>query len=148
MIVVAGCLIVKDNKILMVKEGKKEIRGLWNLPAGGVDDNELISSAAIREVYEETGCVVKLKSVLPISTVVLKNGLNILRITFIAEMIEENIKIDYDEIIDVKWIEIDDIKNMTNKEIRGYDTILKTIDNYENGKEFSLEIFENNICYR
>lgn len=60
MIVIAGCIIEKDNKILMVKEAKKKCYGQWNFPAGHLEENETIKEAAIREVYEETGCKVKL----------------------------------------------------------------------------------------
>ena len=72
MVVIAGCVIVKNNKILMVKEAKKKCYGQWSFPGGHVEENELITDAAIREVYEETGCKVKLTGVLPISTVYLK----------------------------------------------------------------------------
>ena len=74
MVIIAGCLIVRDNKILMVKEAKKKCYGQWNFPAGHVEENELITEAAIREAYEETGCKVKLTGVLPISTAILKEG--------------------------------------------------------------------------
>ena len=43
MVVIAGCLIVRDGKILMVKEAKKKCYGQWNFPAGHVDENELIT---------------------------------------------------------------------------------------------------------
>ena len=49
----------KNNKILMVKEAKKKCYGQWNFPAGHVEENELVTDAAIREAYEETGCKVK-----------------------------------------------------------------------------------------
>ena len=38
MIIVAGSLIVRENKILMVQEAKKECYGQWNFPAGHVDE--------------------------------------------------------------------------------------------------------------
>lgn len=40
MVVIAGCIIVRDNKILMVKEAKKKCYGQWNFPAGHVDEGE------------------------------------------------------------------------------------------------------------
>lgn len=48
--VIAGCIIQKGNKILMVKE----CYGQWCYPAGKVDQFEKITDAAIREVFEET----------------------------------------------------------------------------------------------
>ena len=49
MIILAGCIIVRDNKILMVKEAKKQCYGQWNFPSGHVEEKELITEAAIRE---------------------------------------------------------------------------------------------------
>lgn len=92
MIIIAGCVIVRDNKVLMVKEAQKKCYGQWNYPAGHVDEGETITTAAIREVLEETGCKVKLTGVLPIYSA---NGGDIerLMVRFTAEIIEENIKI-------------------------------------------------------
>ena len=143
MVVIAGCLIVRDGKILMVKEAKKKCYGQWNFPAGHVDENELVTDAAIRETYEETGCKVKLTGVLPISTVYLKEKETAIIIKFTADIIEENIKFDTEEILDVQWIDLEKVKNMTEEELRGYNTALKDIRNFEEKNIYSLEIFDN-----
>ncbi len=143
MVVIAGCLIVRDGKILMVKEAKKKCYGQWNFPAGHVDENELITDAAIREAYEETGCKVKLTGVLPISTVYLKEKETAIIIKFTADIIKENIKFDTEEILDVQWLDLEKVKNMTEQELRGYDTALKDIKNFEEKKIYPLEIFDN-----
>ena len=148
MVVVAGCVIIRDNKILMVKEAQKKCYGQWNFPAGHVDEGELITDAAVREAYEETGCKVKLTGVLPISTIVLKNGETAIRVTFIADIIEENIKFDTDEILEVKWRDIEEVKNMEEEELRGYDAIIQMIKDYENKKIYPLEIFNNKVYIR
>ena len=70
--VIAGCVVEKNNKILMVQEGLDFCYGQWNYPAGHVDEFENITEAAIREVKEETGLDVKLKGVLPILETELK----------------------------------------------------------------------------
>lgn len=49
--------IVKDNKLLLVKE---RADNLWTLPGGWVDVNESPSESVIREVLEETGYTVKI----------------------------------------------------------------------------------------
>ena len=58
--IVAGCVIERDGKYLLVQEKQPKAYGLWNLPAGYVDKGEDIESAAIREAKEETGLEVKL----------------------------------------------------------------------------------------
>lgn len=143
MVVIAGCLIVRDNKILMVKEAKKKCYGQWNFPAGHVDEPEFITDAAIREAYEETGCKVKLTGVLPICMVEAKDAEPRLMVRFTAEIVEENIKIDPDEILDVQWLDIEQVKNMTEQELRGYDTSIQFIKDFEDKKIYPLEIFNN-----
>lgn len=143
MVIIAGCLIVKDNKILMVKEAQKKCYGQWNFPAGHVDEPEFITDAAIRETYEETGCKVKLTGVLPICMVAMDNIEPRLMVRFTAEVIEENIKIDPTEILDVQWLNLQDVKKMSREELRGYDTSIQFIKDYEENKIYPLEIFNN-----
>ncbi len=140
--VIAGCIIKRDNKILMVKEAKKDCYGKWNYPAGKVEESEKVTEGAIRETFEETGCEVKLTGALPIASVDLENETYII-IRFTAEILKENIKFDKNEILDVKWIDIDDIKNMKREEFRGYELNKKTIDDIENNNIYPLQIFDN-----
>ena len=145
MVVVAGCVIVRDDKILMVKEAQKKCYGQWNFPAGHVDEGELITDAAIREAYEETGCKVKLTGVLPISTLVLDNNETIIIVSFTADIIEENIKFDENEILDVQWIDIEEVKNMTEQELRGYHRKIKDIKYLEDKRIYPLDIFDDRL---
>lgn len=140
--VIAGCVIVKNNKILMVKESGNDCYGQWNFPAGKIEEFEKITDGAIREVFEETGCKVELKGVLPIKLVDLEKETHVI-ISFTADMLEENIRFDKDEILDVKWIDIEEIKNMTEKELRGYKANLKVIENIEKNQIYPIEIFDN-----
>lgn len=144
MYIIAGCLIKRENKILMVQEAKKKCYGQWNFPAGHVEEEEKITDAAIREVFEETGCRVKLTGVLPISTVCGNYGTAVM-VRFTADLIDENIKFNSDEILDVKWIDIEEIKKMTDKELRGYNTSLNYIKALEENKIYPLEIFDNKL---
>ncbi len=51
-------LVVKDSKILLVKESSK-LSGKWELPGGGLDFGEDIHQALRREVEEEMGLKIK-----------------------------------------------------------------------------------------
>ena len=144
MVIISGCLIVRNNKVLMVKEAQKKCYGQWNFPAGHVDELEKITDAAIREVFEETGCKVKLTGVLPMGSAIGKNGERLM-VRFTADIIEENIKFDTQEILDVKWIDIEDVKNMKKEELRGYDISIQFIKDFEENKIYPLEIFNNTI---
>lgn len=140
--VVSGCIIVNDDKILMVKEAKKAFYGQWNYPGGRVNVNEKITVAAIREVYEETGCKIKLTGVLPIKEVITNKNEDYIIVYFTANLIEEDIKFDAQEILDVKWIPISELKQLKPSEIREYKETMKSLNYFENNQIFPLDIFE------
>lgn len=58
--VTVKALVVKDDKILLIKESP-ELSGEWELPGGGLDFGEEIHEGLKREVEEEMG--VKVKSI-------------------------------------------------------------------------------------
>lgn len=147
MVIIAGCVIERNNKILMVQEAQKKAYKQWNFPAGHVDEFEKITDAAIREAFEETGCKVKLTGVLPIMTMHAKEE-TYFHVRFTAEIIEENIKFDEQEILDVKWIDIDVLKNMSEKELRGYDTSINFIKYLEEKRVYPLELFDDKLYIR
>ena len=146
MVVIAGCIIVKDDKVLMVQEASKDCYGLWTFPAGHLDEPEKITDAAIREVYEETGFKVKLTGVLPLVLTAKQGKEPKIHIRFTAEVVEESQNFNKEEILDVKWIEIEKVKAMTKEELRSYDLNQKQIDYFIQNKIYPLELFdESNI---
>lgn len=56
--VTVKALVVKDGKILLLKESE-ELSGKWELPGGGLDFGEDIFEGLKREVQEEMGVKVK-----------------------------------------------------------------------------------------
>ena len=52
------CLIYRNDEILMQKREKKDWPG-FTLPGGHVEKGENLNDAIIREVYEETGLMIK-----------------------------------------------------------------------------------------
>ena len=70
--VVTGGILEKNGKFLLVEENKKECRGKWNVPAGGLVENESLIEGAKREIYEETGCKVEITGILEIINMILE----------------------------------------------------------------------------
>jgi len=50
-----GVVLVRDDKILLVKRGSPPAIGKWSLPGGVIEPGERIDEAARRELWEETG---------------------------------------------------------------------------------------------
>jgi 8-oxo-dGTP diphosphatase len=58
--VVVDCLVIKDNKILLVKRSAKLLEGgKWGIVGGYMERDETIEQAGTREILEETGWQVK-----------------------------------------------------------------------------------------
>jgi ADP-ribose pyrophosphatase YjhB (NUDIX family) len=65
---VAGCLVIDDGKVLLLKRGNEPALGKWTFPGGYVDFGENATDAAIRETREEVGMRVELDKVLDVMT--------------------------------------------------------------------------------
>jgi len=83
---IVDVLVVKDNKFLLVEEGKPSRKGLLNLPGGHVEADETLFDAALREVKEETGYEVELTGVIGIYQGIFPN-LNVSGPVFAAKVI-------------------------------------------------------------
>ncbi len=56
--VVAGCLPVWENQVLLCRRAISPRAGFWTLPAGFLENNETIVAGAARETFEEANAVV------------------------------------------------------------------------------------------
>ncbi|MDF9798233.1 ADP-ribose pyrophosphatase YjhB (NUDIX family) [Catalinimonas alkaloidigena] len=57
---VVGCLPVFEDKILICRRAIEPCYGLWNLPAGYLENNETVEEGAARETWEEARANVKI----------------------------------------------------------------------------------------
>ncbi len=55
----AGALIVKDNRVLLVKRAVEPCQGCWDIPGGFLEPGEHPLDGMLREVKEETGLDVR-----------------------------------------------------------------------------------------
>ncbi len=60
--IIAGCIPVWEDKVLLCKRAISPRKGYWTLPAGFMELAETTEQAAIRETLEEAGAVVKTES--------------------------------------------------------------------------------------
>lgn len=137
--VIVGGIIEKEGKVLLVQEKQDECYGKWNIPAGHLDCNESIIEGAKREIKEETGCDVELTGVANIANRVLENDIFV-QITFVGKIINETVKIDPEEILDVKWFDIDDVLNNMDNELRNLNFVKQPIKNLAENKIAPIDI--------
>ncbi len=51
--IVAGCLPIWKERILLCRRAIEPAKGLWNIPSGYLENGETVEAGALREVYEE-----------------------------------------------------------------------------------------------
>jgi ADP-ribose pyrophosphatase YjhB (NUDIX family) len=53
--VCVGAVVVRDDRLLLIRRARAPGRGLWSLPGGRVERGETLAEAVVRELHEETG---------------------------------------------------------------------------------------------
>ena len=101
---VAALVTNKTGEVLLIKSPN---RG-WEYPGGMVEPGESLETALCREIKEETGVDVAIKSFAGICKNVQKDVVNI---DFICEYIGGEIRTS-DESLEVKWVSREDARNM------------------------------------
>jgi len=108
----AQCLVVRNNKILMMKHRDDEGE-FWCLPGGGIDKNETPEAAAIRELKEECNVNGKIIRMISYNNYSDENT----DYTFLIDIDEQEPQIGFDpELVDSKQI-ITDMKWLSLKEV-------------------------------
>ena len=83
---VPGVVVVieKDGQVLLGKRGGGFRKGKWGLPQGYIEFDEDFLTAAIREVKEETGLIVEIRSIINVVSNFLSSRLHTLAIVLLA----------------------------------------------------------------
>jgi 8-oxo-dGTP pyrophosphatase MutT (NUDIX family) len=109
----AQCIVVRDNKILMVRHCVDGIQ-YFCTPGGGIEAGETPEQAVIRELQEE--CCVKGKIIKKISEYVDPFDNNKIFYTFQLDIEEQIPKLGYDPevldnpiLIDIQWVSLTEI---------------------------------------
>lgn len=133
-------VIVEDqhNRFLVVEERSRgEI--VFNQPAGHVEENEAILSAAHRETLEETGWEVELQHFIGLYTYrAPANGVTYYRFCFSASPVRQASHQLDDEIIAAHWMTPEAIRNLGDR-LRS-PLVLRCIEDYRKGRRFPLDV--------
>lgn len=140
--IIVNVVVKQDDKVLMVQEGWGNVKGMWNFPAGHLDESENIFDGAIREAKEETGFDVKLTGLLNVQNLVYDNR-HVIFIVFSAEIVGGSIAFDKSEIMNVEFVDIDKILNMTDEDLRGSDARKESVLKIKNNEIYPLSVISN-----
>jgi len=129
--VVAGVVLEKDDKFLLVQEKKKRVYGLWNLPAGKVEKGSTIEETAVREAKEESGFDVRIIREIGVYHQETERAV---KHAFLAEIIGGELNFPADEILDARWFSYQQILEMKDK-LRNAYWILESIEKIRNARK-------------
>jgi ADP-ribose pyrophosphatase YjhB (NUDIX family)/predicted GIY-YIG superfamily endonuclease len=104
----AGALIVRDERVLLLRRAIEPARGCWDIPGGFLEEDEAPQAGVIREVREETGLAVEGLELLGFYLDRYgERGDYCLNIYFVARPAEGDVQIDA-ESSDWAWFGVDD----------------------------------------
>jgi len=102
-----GAVIVRDNRVLLIRRGQAPLLGEWSLPGGVLECGETLREATIREAREETGLIVETGELLGVFERVIRADDGRVRyhyvlIDFLCRPVSGELRADSDA-TDVRW---------------------------------------------
>ncbi|MEA3357593.1 MAG: NUDIX domain-containing protein [Patescibacteria group bacterium] len=134
-----GCVVILDQKILLVREESEKHKQLenWNIVSGKVDSKEFIFDIAIkREIKEETGIKVDMKGVIAIYESITPVDRAVYFVVG-CEALSKDIVIGDSDVKEAKFFELEKFWKMTEKELVHEDMKLVT-RNFLDGKYIDI----------
>jgi len=121
--VAVGAVVFKQNKVLLIKRGKPPSQNEWAIPGGSVKLGETLQEAAEREIYEETGIVIRAREPIFVFDMVQKDEADKIRFHYIIiDLIAEYKSgklLPGDDASDARWFAETEINNpMINRMTR------------------------------
>jgi ADP-ribose pyrophosphatase YjhB (NUDIX family) len=83
--IVAGCLPVWEDKVLLCRRAIEPAHGLWNVPSGYLENGESVADGARREVWEEAAARVKIDYLISLYNL---PKINQIYLQFVGELVD------------------------------------------------------------
>ncbi|MBH5317625.1 NUDIX domain-containing protein [Paenibacillus sp. GSMTC-2017] len=141
-VLIVSVAIIKDDKVLFIKENKPYAQRKWNFPAGRIELGEAILEAAYREVKEETGYEVALTGTTGIYNFISSLNNHCVLFHFTAEITGGSLLLE-EGIIDSNWIKITDLPHLDETELRDGKVLKQIIQNITDDNIHPLTIFND-----
>ncbi|MFL0155777.1 nucleotide triphosphate diphosphatase NUDT15 [Mycobacteroides chelonae] len=104
-----GCFVVKDGRFLMGRRRGAHGTGTWSVPGGWIERGESPESAAMREVWEETGMRATDAHAVGATTTVHAEGLCSLTVWVVSRWESgEPICIEPDKFVEQRWCALEE----------------------------------------
>ena len=105
-----GAVFLNDNKILMMKREHEPLH-LWSIPGGLVELGETTTEAIIREMKEEIGVDIEVKSLIGVYDYKVRDKDNIIKYHYVIidYLVNQKESQNILENENLKWIKIEDL---------------------------------------
>jgi 8-oxo-dGTP diphosphatase len=114
----AGCVVVHEGRVLLVRNRYGVTRGRYLLPAGRVRPGELPDEAAVRETFEETGLRVAVEGLLGLRLWVMESGEHNYFLMFLARLLSpaSDLRPNLDEVDAARFFSREELESLTSAE--------------------------------
>jgi len=121
-----SALLVRGDRVLLIRRRAEPNRGRWSFPGGVVDLGESVRDAVVREVREETGLRVEPREVVDVSDVILPDRgppeYHFVLAVFRANRVGGRLRARSDA-AEARWVRVRDLRKLDVT-----DTTLRTIE--------------------
>lgn len=111
----AGAVVCED-RVLLVRKTYGAAKGMWGLPGGFVQHDELLDEAAVREVLEETGVQAEVLSLIAVRTRYEPEG-GAVFVIFRMRPVGGELRPDGAEIDAVRYFSAEELRALSEREI-------------------------------
>lgn len=129
--------LLHDGKLLMVREGKKNMRDKWNLPGGHAERGEHAVAGAMRELLEETGV-----EGVPTGVLGLFSTSYSIRLVILARA-DRPQPIAGDEILESRFWEVSDLQKLGDEHFINPAMMRAILGRVASGVRYPLEVVED-----
>lgn len=107
---VGGIVFNRRQQILLIRRDKPPARGLWSVPGGKQESGESLMEACVREIYEETGLLTAVKTIVAVVERRLE-GFHYVIVDFFAELVTEEpaLPVACTDVSEARWVDLDDL---------------------------------------
>lgn len=137
--IIVGTVIVEDDKVLMVKETKEDVKGLLNFPAGRLEKDETLIEGTLREIKEETGLNAVITQFIDMQFFT-KKGMDCVAFVFQGKLINDN-KNSFNNELEFDFYDIEYLKSNTNI-LRNEKLIINALNKINQGNCDVINIFK------
>jgi len=114
--VAVGAVVFKDGRVLLVRRGQPPAQDLWAIPGGKVGLGETLQEAAEREIFEETGIIIRARHPIYTFDLLEKTSNGDIRFHYvIVDLIADYVAGDIcagDDAKEARWVGPDDIPQL------------------------------------